>query len=95
MAKKILRVEVEEISNNDNAEFKKPNSDYLRLDMIIRKVADGKMTSDVRKNYMEYVKAMARIEGVSMTKYLQNLIEKDMQIEENKHKYWALNQMQK
>jgi hypothetical protein len=44
---------------------------------------------------MEYVKAMARIEGVSMTKYLQNLIEKDMQIEENKHKYWALNQMQK
>lgn len=56
----------------------KPNSDYHRLDLVIRKVESGKITKEIEKDYKSYLGVMARVDDVSITKYIHNLIEKDM-----------------
>lgn len=51
----------------------KNSGDYLRLDMVV----DG---TDLKK----YVGTMARVKGVSMTAYIQDLILKDMKKNDGK-----------
>jgi hypothetical protein len=75
--------------------FKKPNSDYYRLDLIVRGVAMGKMTSDIRVNYKDYVETMAAAKGISITKYIQSLIDKDMNTKANKQQYEELKKNRK
>jgi hypothetical protein len=58
--------------------FKKPNSDYYRLDLIAREIVNGKMTADIKTNYKEYLEIMAAVEGVSITRYIQGLLDTDM-----------------
>jgi hypothetical protein len=65
--------------------FKKPSSDYYRLDLVTRGLNNGKMTETIKMNYKEYLRKMAAAEGVSVTKYIHNLIEKDMK--KNKKEY--------
>ena len=36
------------VTVNDSKPFKKPNSDYYRLDLILRGVVDGKMVVDIK-----------------------------------------------
>jgi hypothetical protein len=67
--------------------FKKPNSDYFRLDLIVRGLAKGKMTSDIRVNYKDYLETMAAAEGVSLTKYIHGMIEREMNSKAYKQKY--------
>ena len=58
--------------------FKKPNSDYYRLDLILRDVVDGKMVEDIKTDYMSFVKEEAHKHRVSIAKYIQSLIDKQM-----------------
>lgn len=58
--------------------FKKPNSDYYRLDLVLREVVGGKMAETIKTDYKGYVETMAAIEGTSITKYIQSLIDRDM-----------------
>lgn len=58
--------------------FKKPNSDYYRLDLIVRGVADGKMNETIKTNYKDYLSVMTAVDGISITKYIQALIDNDM-----------------
>lgn len=70
--------------------FKKPNSDYYRLDLVVRDtVTNGKskpkMVESIKVNYKEYLTIMSGYEGVSITKYIQGLIDADMK--KNKELY--------
>lgn len=72
-------------------QFKKPTSDYYRLDLVVRDTAMGSkghpiMTKDIKKDYKEYLSIMSKAEGISMTKYLHKLIEEDMQSKEKQYK---------
>ena len=58
--------------------FKKPNSDYYRLDLIVRELESGKMTEAIKTDYKEYLTTMAAVEGVSITKYIHSLLDDDM-----------------
>lgn len=58
--------------------FKKPNSDYYRLDLIVRELESGKMTEAIKTDYKEYLTKMAAVEGVSITKYIHSLLDDDM-----------------
>lgn len=58
--------------------FKKPNSDYYRLDLIVRELESGKMTEAIKTDYKEYLNTMAAVEGVSITKYIHSLLDDDM-----------------
>lgn len=61
------------------AERKKPNGDYARIDLVLRD-KDGNITHD----YKSYIDVMARGAGVSSTKYLQSLIDKDMEVNKDR-----------
>lgn len=54
---------------------KKPNGDYLRLDLVTRDAA-----GNVERDYKTYVGVMAGIQGISSTKYIQKLIDADMAV---------------
>lgn len=74
------------------AAFKKPNSDYYRLDLVTRQQdAKGKMIEAIKTDYKAYLTAMARAEGLSLTKYLHKLIDEDM--ERNAKRYEELKQV--
>lgn len=81
------------------AAFKKPNSDYLRLDLVVRDTTHTgtcgkpKMIEKVRADYKTYIEAMSGLEKISMTKYIHKLIEMDM--ERNKNVYADLMQIRK
>lgn len=65
--------------------FKKPNSDYYRLDLVVRDSVPGTkghnvMTENVKTNYKEYLDSVRGT--MSITKYIHSLIEQDMK----KHK---------
>lgn len=89
--------------------FRKPTSDYIRLDLVIRKKSivakentstsnhdlinnpgtyKGKVwnrqviTQDIEKDYKTYLEQRANETGLSVTKYIHNLIDADM--EQNK-----------
>lgn len=89
--------------------FQKPTSDYIRLDLVIRKkqtiaikntstsnhdlinepgTYKGKVwnrqviTQDIEKDYKTYLEQRADATGLSVTKYIHNLIDADM--EQNK-----------
>lgn len=71
--------------------FKKPSSDYYNLDMVVRDTVMGTkghpiITEGIRTNYKEYIRTMAGIEGISITKYIHNLIDADMMQNEKKYK---------
>ena len=66
------------VTVNDSKPFKKPNSDYYRLDLILRGVVDGKMVEDIKIDYMSFVKKEAHKQRVSIAKYIQSLIDKQM-----------------
>lgn len=66
----------------------KPHTDYARVDLVKR----GK-NQDIITNYKEYIDIMARGENLSMTKYIQNLIEKDMKA--NKKRFEELSKILK
>jgi len=59
---------------------KKQASDYARIDLITDEC-----------DYKSYVSIMSRAEGISMTKYIQNLIKKDM--EDQKDRYEKLKEL--
>lgn len=78
--------------------FKKPTSDYYRLDMIVRETIQGKkghpvITEDIKTDYKDYITVMANAEGLSITKYIHKLIDQDM--EQNKRKYKQLCKLNK
>jgi len=63
--------------------FKKPNSDYYRLDLIIRDTVMGAkghpvMTEQVKTNYKEYLEQRAHEEHKSISDYIHSLIDEDM-----------------
>ena len=71
--------------------FKKPVSDYYRLDMIIRETTPGKkghpvITEDIKTNYKDYISTMAAAEGISITKYIHKLIDNDMELNSKRYK---------
>ena len=71
--------------------FKKPTSDYYRLDMIVRETIPGKkghpvITEDIKADYKDYISTMAAAEGVSITKYIHKLIEMDMYVHKSDYK---------
>lgn len=58
--------------------FKKPNSDYYRLELITRETVDGKLTETIKTDYKDYLVKMAAVDSVSITKYIHKLIDNDM-----------------
>lgn len=71
--------------------YKKPNSDYFRLDLVIRGKNKGitenaldreqlvsTQTDEILVDYKTYLHDRASECGISITKYLHRLIEKDM-----------------
>lgn len=82
--------------------FKKPGSDYYRLDMVVRDTKQSKVsyelngkriettkpisTEDIVKDYKSYVSTMAAAEGISITKYIHRLIDNDMELNSKKYK---------
>lgn len=83
--------------------FKKPTTDYIRLDLIVRDTVKSKVayitkegknverpimiqTERVKVDYKEYVYTMAKLNGVSATEYIQNLIDEDMKANKDKYK---------
>ena len=66
------------VTVSDGQPFKKPNSDYYRLDLILRGVVDGKMVEDIKTDYMSFVKNEAYKQRISVAKYIQSLIDKQM-----------------
>lgn len=73
--------------------FKKPRGDYYNLDLVVRDTAMGSkghpiLTDKILKDYKRYLRIMASTEGISITKYIHKLIDKDM--EQNQTKYKAI-----
>jgi len=73
--------------------FKKPRGDYYNLDLVVRDTAMGSkghlvLTEKIQKDYKRYLRLMASAEGISITKYIHKLIDKDM--EQNQTKYKAI-----
>jgi hypothetical protein len=66
--------------------FKKPNSDYYRLDLIVRGVQDGRLTSEIKTDYKEYLETMSALDGISITKYIHSLIDSDRKNREKIYK---------
>ena len=61
--------------------FKKPNSDYYRLDLVVRESVPGSkghnvMCEDIKADYKAYLDSVRGT--MSITKYIHNLIEQDM-----------------
>lgn len=88
--KAVTTTKPEKISEPPKKPFKKPNSDYYRLDMISRAIVGGKTVETIRTNYKEYVETMASSDGISITKYIQNLIDADMRKPKNRQKFESL-----
>lgn len=65
--------------------FKKPNSDYYRLDLVVRDNVPGAkghnvMVKDIKTDYKAYLDSVRGTQ--SITKYIHGLIDQDMK----KHK---------
>ena len=74
------------------AKFKKPASDYYRLDLITRQQdGHGKMIEDIKTDYKAYISTMARAEGMSITKYIHKLLDADMK--KNNKRYEELQEI--
>lgn len=62
--------------------FKKPNSDYYRLDLVVRNsvlnetTGHNVMVEDIKADYKAYLDSVRGT--MSITKYIHNLIEQDM-----------------
>lgn len=61
--------------------FKKPTSDYYRLDLVVRDSVPGDkghnvMIKDIKTDYRAYLDSVRGTQ--SITKYIHNLIDKDM-----------------
>lgn len=77
--------DIEESKRRKQAEvmpFKKPNSDYYSLDLVVRetrlnpKTNHNVMTEEIKTDYREYLN---RVRGSqSITKYIHGLIDADM-----------------
>lgn len=77
----------------NNNHFKKPNSDYYRLDLVIRSVVDGKMTENIKTDYMSFVKEEAYNRRISITKYIQSLIDKQMNKKKSLFRNWLVSEI--
>lgn len=68
--------------DDDFKAFKKPASDYYRLDVVVRKTAKtdrgyNVVREDIDKDYRKYLKMISHKNETTIAKYLQKLIEED------------------
>lgn len=83
------------IHSGNTKPFKKPNSDYYRLDLIVRGVVDGKMTEDIKVDYMSFVKEQAYKRRESVAKYIQALINKEMHKDKSAYRQYLVGEISK
>lgn len=92
-----LTKKAQELASKDRkfVEFKKPTTDYYKLDLIIRKTRqtttrytrkNGQVIirpilmqcEDIEKNYRAYLDERAKVNGVTISEYIHNLLDEDM-----------------
>ena len=83
------------IHSGSKKPFKKPNSDYYRLDLIVRGVVDGKQTEDIKTDYMSFVKEQAYKRRESVAKYIQGLIGKEMNKDKSAYRQYLVDEISK
>lgn len=81
------------IHSGNKKSFKKPNSDYYRLDLIVRGVVDGRQTEDIKTDYMSFVKEQAYKRRESMAKYIQELIGKEMDKDKSAYRQYLIDEI--